>query len=152
MLLRWRTYSAILPSGGSVRLHGAPVRSKRAMIPQARCQTKSSKERFSLTDAMLKDRERIERNKTLPWKERLAQMKVYPWKTFVVFMILWSYTGTYVVPWLKGLKPGQLPAVGPHGQRLPPEAVAHLQPTPAFDHLVRRKEDNQSNNRNAPRF
>lgn len=55
-----------------------------------------------MKEAILRDRERIERNKTLPWRERLDQLKVYPWKTFICFMICWSWLGTYAVPYLKG--------------------------------------------------
>ena len=55
-----------------------------------------------MKEAIVRDRERIERNKTLPWKERLEQLKVYPWKTFICFMVCWSWLGTYAVPYLKG--------------------------------------------------
>lgn len=55
-----------------------------------------------MLEAMRRDRERIERNRSLPWQQRLQDLQTYPWKTFIVFMALWSYLGTYVVPYLKG--------------------------------------------------
>lgn len=95
---------------------------------------KKGKDRFDLISALQKDRQRIERNRTLPWKERLEQLRVYPWKLFLVFMVLWSWLGTYAVPYLKGLKAGQLPSIG-DGKALPAEVREKVTPTPHFAHL-----------------
>ncbi|CAD2214057.1 hypothetical protein AGDE_06909 [Angomonas deanei] len=78
----------------------------------AHSSSKLGKQRFDLMEALQRDRERVDRNKTLPWKERLAQLKVYPWKFFIAFMIFWSWLGTYAVPYFKGMKPGELPSLG----------------------------------------
>lgn len=98
---------------------------------------KGGKERFDLFHALQKDRQRIERNRTLPWRERLAQLQVYPWKMFLVFMALWSWLGMYVVPYLKGMKAGQLPSIG-DGRQLPVEVREKATPTPHFAHLKER--------------
>ncbi|KPI90355.1 hypothetical protein ABL78_0582 [Leptomonas seymouri] len=95
---------------------------------------KKGKDRFDLFDALQKDRQRIERNRTLPWRERLAQLRVYPWKMFIVFMVLWSWLGTYAVPYLKGMKAGELPSIGA-GKQLPLEVREKATPTPRFAHL-----------------
>ncbi|KPA74002.1 hypothetical protein ABB37_09568 [Leptomonas pyrrhocoris] len=95
---------------------------------------KKGKDRFDLFNALQKDRQRIERNRTLPWKERLGQLRVYPWKMFIVFMVLWSWLGTYAVPYLKGMKAGQLPSIG-DGKQLPAEVLEKAMPTPSFAHL-----------------
>ncbi|KAK7197799.1 hypothetical protein NESM_000733000 [Novymonas esmeraldas] len=95
---------------------------------------KSGKDRFDLFNALQKDRQRIERNRALPWRERLHQLNVYPWKFFLAFMLFWSWLGTYAVPYLKGMQPGELPSVG-EGRPIPAELRAAAMPTPQFAHL-----------------
>lgn len=95
---------------------------------------KNGKDRFDLFTALQKDRQRIERNRTLPWRERLDQLRVYPWKMFIVFMMLWSWLGTYAVPYMKGMRAGQLPSIG-EGKQLPAEVREKATPTPNFVHL-----------------
>ncbi|CUG93507.1 transmembrane protein, putative [Bodo saltans] len=137
--------------------HGAPQRTRRSVVSSpAHSQRKSSKERFSLEEALIKDRERIQRNKDLPWKERLEQLKVYPWKTFVVFMILWSYAGLYAVPWLKGGDLGNVPKVTPLGQKVPEDVKQRLSQNPSLEGWIRTPinvpEKLPENNKNAPRY
>ncbi|KAG5471242.1 hypothetical protein LSCM1_01315 [Leishmania martiniquensis] len=98
---------------------------------------KHGKERFDLLHALQKDRQRIERNRTLPWRERLVQLRVYPWKLFLSFMMLWSSLGMYAVPYLKGMKAGELPSIG-QGRPIPAEVRAKATPTPQFAHWKER--------------
>jgi hypothetical protein len=109
-----------------------------------------------LEEALIKDRERIQRNKTLPWRERIEQIKVYPWKTFVVFMVVWSYAGLYVVPWLKGGDLGNVPKVTPLGQKVPDEVKQRLAQNPSLEGWIRTPinapEKLPDNNKNAPRY
>lgn len=95
------------PAGTSGRSGPAPMPRRAAM--HATSNYKKGRDRFDLKDALKKDRERIERNKALPWRERLEDLKVYPWKFFIVFMVLWSWLGTYVVPYMKGDMKSNLP-------------------------------------------
>jgi hypothetical protein len=122
----------------------------------SRCETKTSKDRFSLEEALRRDRARIERNKTLPWRERLEQLKVYPWKTFLVFMAVWSYCGLYAVPWLKGVKLGEVPTVTPGGHKVPEDVRNRLAKNPTLGGLVREpinpKPKLPDTNREAPRY
>jgi hypothetical protein len=117
-----------------VGLLAKPKAAARRSTIHAMSNEKRSKDRFDLYSALQKDRQRIERNRTLPWRERLEQLRVYPWKTFLVFMVLWSWLGTYAVPYLKGMKAGQLPSIG-DGKPLPAEVREKAMPTPNFAHL-----------------
>lgn len=63
---------------------------------------RDGKPRFDLRNALRRDRERVLQNRTLPWRERLEEWKAYPWKAFLLFMVLWTWLGTYVVPYMKG--------------------------------------------------
>ncbi|AIO00604.1 hypothetical protein LPMP_310120 [Leishmania panamensis] len=99
---------------------------------------KKGKRRFDLLHALQKDRQRIERNRTLPWRERLDQLRVYPWKLFFAFMVFWSWMGTYAVPFLKGMKPGELRSIGER-RPIPAEVRSKAAPTPQFAHLKERE-------------
>ncbi|GET91000.1 hypothetical protein, conserved [Leishmania tarentolae] len=98
---------------------------------------KKGKDRFDLFHALQKDRQRIQHNRTLPWRERLDQLRVYPWKFFIAFMMFWSWLGTYAVPYLKNMKAGELPSIG-EGRCIPAEVRAKATPTPQFAHLKER--------------
>ncbi|CAG9579161.1 conserved hypothetical protein [Leishmania major strain Friedlin] len=99
---------------------------------------KKGKDRFDLLHALQKDRQRIQHNRTLPWRQRLGQLRVYPWKLFLAFMMFWSWLGTYAVPYLKGMRAGELPSVG-QGRPIPAEVRATATPTPQFAHLKERQ-------------
>ncbi|CCD12417.1 hypothetical protein, unlikely [Trypanosoma congolense IL3000] len=92
------------------------------------------KDRFNLAESLRRERERVERNRALPWRDRLRQLQNYPWKFFIAFMVLWSWLGTYAVPYLKNMRPGELPALG-DGRPIPAELKEHAKPMPRFRHL-----------------
>ncbi|PBJ68472.1 hypothetical protein BCY84_02185 [Trypanosoma cruzi cruzi] len=95
--------------------------------------TKLGKGRFDLAEALYRDRQRVENNRTLPWRARIKQIRSFPWKFFFAFMLLWSWLGTYVVPYVKGMHPRELPALG-EGIRIPEELQQRATPMPAFMH------------------
>ncbi|ESL10732.1 hypothetical protein TRSC58_01529 [Trypanosoma rangeli SC58] len=97
---------------------------------------KLGKDSFDLAEALRRDRQRVERNRTLPWRARLKELKSFPWKFFVAFMLLWSWMGTYVVPYLKGMRPQELPALR-EGRGIPKELQQRATPTPAFRHKLK---------------
>ncbi|KAH9600952.1 hypothetical protein LSM04_003638 [Trypanosoma melophagium] len=68
---------------------------------------KSGKERFDLAEALRRDRETAQRNRNLPWRMRLRMLKDYPWKFFLAFMLMWSWVGTYAVPYMKITRQGE---------------------------------------------
>ncbi|KAG5471556.1 hypothetical protein LSCM4_03103 [Leishmania orientalis] len=111
-----------------------PTAPPRRSTVHATSNCKKGKDRFDLLLALQKDRQRIEHNRTLPWRERLAQLRVYPWKFFLSFMVFWSFLGTYAVPYLKGMTPGELPSLG-QGRPIPREVRVRATPTPPFAHL-----------------
>lgn len=115
-------------------LRALPKATPRRASVHATSNYKRGKDRFDLFQALQKDRERIERNRTLPWRARLEQLRVYPWKFFLAFMVFWSWLGTYAVPYLKGMKAGELPSIG-DGKPIPAEVQARAVPTPRFEHL-----------------
>lgn len=129
--------------------HGAPTRTKvpAACIAPAHATVKEGKTRFSMREALLRDRERIQSNKSLPWRERLGQLRDYPWRGLVVFMVAWSWAGTYVVPKVKELRAGQYPVL-PHGAPIPDDVKSKMSPTPEFEHLVRREREEAARSTN----
>ncbi|EPY35890.1 hypothetical protein STCU_00860 [Strigomonas culicis] len=105
----------------------------RRAVVHATSNAKSGKQRFDMMAALARDRDRIERNKKLPWREKLEDLKVYPWKFFIAFMIFWSWLGTFAVPYIKGMRPGELPSVG-EGKEIPQEIREKAMPMPRFSH------------------
>ncbi|ORC84734.1 uncharacterized protein TM35_000411040 [Trypanosoma theileri] len=95
----------------AIRLfHGGSVRQRqprRTTYHAVSC-AKSGKERFDLAEALRRDRETAQRNRTLPWRTRIGMIKDYPWKFFLAFMLIWSWAGTYAVPYMKKMKRGDV--------------------------------------------
>ncbi|KAG5497488.1 hypothetical protein JKF63_03751 [Porcisia hertigi] len=120
-----RCFSSLLSNS-----KGAP---RRPTVHATSSHTKG-KERFDLFRALHMDRQRVEHNRTLPWRERIQQLRVYPWKLFLAFMVFWSWLGTYAVPYLKGMKAGELPSIGER-RAIPAEVRAKATPMPQFVHL-----------------
>ncbi|CCW64768.1 unnamed protein product [Phytomonas sp. EM1] len=78
----------------------------RRVMPHARSDLRKGKQRFSLTEALRRDRIRVEQNKALSFKDRIRSVKISHCLFFVAFMAFWSWLGTHAVPRLKGLTPG----------------------------------------------
>eukprot|EP00796_Vickermania_ingenoplastis_P003595 gene3595-2536_t len=69
----------------------------------ARGNSSLGKQRFTFQEALQKDREHIAILKASSWSRRLDSLREYPWKSFIVFMVVWSYLGLYVIPYVKGI-------------------------------------------------
>lgn len=67
----------------------------------AHSRIKHSKPRMSFQEALERDRMRVNQLKSLPIQERLKTWRAFPWKFFICFMVIWSYAGTHVVPYMK---------------------------------------------------
>ncbi|KEG13519.1 hypothetical protein DQ04_00961120 [Trypanosoma grayi] len=126
----WRTALALRFQGGGALKHRPPRRATYHAVSDA----KSGKDRFDLAESLRRDREAAGRRKSLPWRSRLSELRMYPWKFFVAFMLLWSWLGTYVVPYVKGMRPGELPSLG-NGRCVPQELQQRATPMPRFKHL-----------------
>ncbi|RNF18400.1 uncharacterized protein Tco025E_04517 [Trypanosoma conorhini] len=113
----------------------AKNRQPRRPTHHALSSTKLGKERFDLAEALRRDRQRVERNRTLPWRARIKELRSFPWKFFVAFMLLWSWMGTYVVPYVKGMRPRELPSLG-EGRDIPEELRQRSTPMPLFRYTV----------------
>lgn len=150
-MFRWRCSLGV---GASVRSHGAPVRTRRPQVSAPlRSERKSSKERFDLHEALRRDRERIEANRSAPWRERWNQLKVYPWKTFIVFMTVWSYAGMYAVPYFKGVRSDGSPSLLPNGKVMPEDIRERMMPPEIFRKVTPKKAaEIPATNRDAPRY
>lgn len=67
----------------------------------ARGDTKLSKLR-TIQQALERDRDAFEASKPFSLVESI---KEFPWKSFIVFMIVWTWFGYYVIPTFRGLNP-----------------------------------------------
>ncbi|RNC34264.1 hypothetical protein TcCL_Unassigned02965 [Trypanosoma cruzi] len=106
-------------------------RQPRRATHHAMSSTKLGKERFDLAEALYRDRQRVENNRTLPWRARIKQLQSFPWKIFFAFMLFCHGWG--LVPYVKGMHPRELPALG-EGIRIPEELQQRATPMPAFMH------------------
>ncbi|RNC36646.1 hypothetical protein TcCL_Unassigned00347 [Trypanosoma cruzi] len=111
----------------------AKRRQLRRATHHAMSSTKLGKGRFDLAEALYRDRQRVENNRTLPWHARMKQLRSLLWKFFLAFMLFWSWLWTYVVPYVKGMHSRELPALG-EGIRIPEELQQRATPMPAFMH------------------
>lgn len=82
------------------------ARQPRRATHHALSSARLGKGRFDLAEALRRDRERAERSRSLPWRARVEELRAFPWKFFLAFMLLWSWLGTYAVPYIKGTRPG----------------------------------------------
>ncbi|RHW72770.1 hypothetical protein DPX39_040069000 [Trypanosoma brucei equiperdum] len=119
-----------LQSNKGVGHHKFPRRATHHAVSSA----KLGKERFDLMESLRRDREEAERNRMLPWRSRLKKLQEYPWKFFIAFMVFWSWLGTYAVPYLKNMRPGELPTVW-EGRPIPKELKERATPMPHFRRL-----------------
>lgn len=88
---------------------------------------KAGKNRITFLESIQRDRDAAQARRELPLLERIKALPIIP---FIVFMTVWSIAGLYIVPWIKGLKPGEYPTI--KGKELTEEQKAKICKTPVI--------------------